>query len=113
MRPQTLLRLGVMNLRVLRPIERVYLLARFPSVARLALRLFRDRRVSPLSKITTFGVIGLALSPLNVPAWIPVLGQAGDLLVVVNILDLFISAAPRHVVQEHISALGLEGKFRV
>ena len=34
-------------------------------------------------------------------------------LVVVNVLELFIKSAPRHVVEEHIRDLGLEGRFKV
>ncbi len=41
------------------------------------------------------------------------LGQAADALVIVNVLDVFIKAAPRHVVQEHIRALGLQDKLKV
>ena len=89
------------------------MLVRLPSVVRLSYRLFRDDRVPPQAKAVTLGVIGLVLSPLDVPAWVPVIGQLGDALVIVNVLDAFIMAAPRHVVQEHIRELGLEGRLQV
>lgn len=109
----TLIRKRMLNLRVLKPLERLYLITRLPSVTRLSYRLFLDRRVSLRSKAATLGVIGFVLSPLDLPGWVPVIGQASDAFVIVNVLDLFIKAAPRHVVQQHIRELGLEGKFRV
>lgn len=101
------------NLRQLSPLERIQLLWRLPSVIRLAYHLFRDERVPLRAKAVTLGVIGLVLSPIDVPGWVPVLGQVGDALVIVNVLDAFIMAAPRHVVWEHIRDLGLEGRLRV
>jgi len=101
------------NLRALSPLQRIQLLVRLPSVVRLAYRLFRDDRVPLRAKAVTLGVIGLVLSPLDVPAWIPVIGEAGAALAIVNVLDAFIMAAPRHVVREHIRNLGLEGRLRV
>ena len=65
------------------------------------------------SKATTASVIALVLSPIDLPGWVPVLGQAADALVIVNVLDVFIKAAPRHVVEEHIRALGLQNKLKV
>jgi uncharacterized membrane protein YkvA (DUF1232 family) len=103
----------ILNLRSLSVLGRMQLVLRFPSVARLSYRLFLDPRVSMKSKTATLGVIALVLSPIDLPGWVPVLGQAADALVIVNVLDVFIKAAPRHVVQEHIRDLGLQGKFSV
>ncbi len=103
----------ILNLSALSVVDRIQLALRLPSVTRLALRLFRDPRVSPRSKAVTLSFIGLVLSPFDIPGWVPVLGQVGDAVVIVNILDLFIKAAPRHVVNEHLRALGLEGKYKV
>ena len=101
------------NLRALSPLERIQLLVRLPSVVRLAYRLFLDDRVPLRAKAVTLGVIGLVLSPLDVPAWVPVIGEVGAALAIVNVLDAFINAAPRHVVREHIRELGLGGRLRV
>ena len=101
------------NLRVLSPLERIQLVLRLPSVVRLSYHLFRDDRVPLRAKAVTLGVIGLVLSPIDVPGWVPVIGQVGDALVIVNVLDAFILAAPRHVVREHIRQLRLEGRLRV
>jgi uncharacterized membrane protein YkvA (DUF1232 family) len=103
----------VLNLRSLSTLGRLQLVMRFPAVARLSYRLFLDPRVSTRSKVATLSVVGLVLSPIDLPGWVPVLGQAADALVIVNVLDVFIKAAPRHVVQEHIRALGLQDKLKV
>jgi uncharacterized membrane protein YkvA (DUF1232 family) len=101
------------NLRALSPLERMQLVLRLPSVVRLSYHLFLDDRVPLEAKAVTLGVIGLVLSPIDVPGWVPVIGQLGDALVIVNVLDAFIMAAPRYVVREHIRELGLEGRLEV
>lgn len=103
----------VLNLSALSPLDRIQLVWRFPNIARLSLRLLRDSRVPWRTRATTLGVVALVLSPLDLPGWVPVLGQAADALVIVNVLDIFIKASPRHVVEEHVRALGLQGKYRV
>lgn len=103
----------VLNLRALSPINRVQLVLRLPSVTRLSVRLLRDPRVPLPAKAATLGAIALVLSPLDLPGWVPVVGQAADALVIVNVLDIFIKSAPRHVVQEHIVELGLQNKLKV
>ncbi len=102
-----------LNLGNLSPINRVQLVLRLPSILRLSYRLMLDARVPLLPKVLAIAAILFVLSPLDVPAWIPVIGQAGDILVTVNILDFFIKTAPRYVVQEHIVNLGLQGKFSI
>ncbi len=102
-----------MNLRILSPVDRIRLVTKAPSLIRLSYRLLRDPRVPILPKALTVAAIVFVLSPIDVPGWIPVIGQAGDILVIVNVLDFFITSAPRHIVQEHITALGLEGKFKI
>lgn len=103
----------VLDLGALSPLDRLQLVWRFPSVARLSLRLMQDGRVSWRTKAAALGVIALVLSPIDLPGWVPVVGQAADIIVIVNVLDIFIKAAPRDVVEEHIRELGLQGKFKV
>lgn len=103
----------VFNLSSLTPMGRIQLAMRLPSLIRLSVRLMRDSRVPVATKAGTIGVVGLVLSPLDVPGWVPVLGQMGDAIVIANVLDLFIKAAPRDVVREHIRDLGFENKFKI
>lgn len=108
-----LFRRRVLNLSALGPLERLQLVWRLPSISRLSYRLLLDSRVPLRTKAATLGVVGLVLSPLDLPGWVPVLGQASDAVVIANVLDIFIKAAPRDVVRQHIRELGLEGKYRV
>jgi len=87
-------------------------LTRLPNLARLSFRLLQDPRVPMGTKAIGVGAVVLVLSPLDIPGWVPVLGQALDVLLILNILERFIHAAPRAVVEEHIAALGLTGKVR-
>ena len=103
----------VLALRMLSPLNRARLALRLPSIARLSLRLLRDPRVPRPTKAAALGAIALVLSPINLPGWIPVIGQAADVLVIVTILDIFVRSAPRDVVQEHVVALGLQNKVKV
>jgi len=73
----------------------------------------RDPRVPRPAKVATLGAIGLVLSPVNLPGWVPIVGQAADLLGIATVLDVFIRTAPRMVVREHVAALGLRNRFTV
>ncbi len=99
--------------RAFSPFYRARLAWRLPTLTRLALRLVRDPRVPRSAKVATLGAIGLVLSPVNLPGWVPVVGQAADLLVIAIVLDVFIRTAPRMVVREHVAALGLRPRFTV
>jgi len=99
--------------RAFSPLYRARLALRLPTLTRLALRLLRDPRVPRPAKVATLGAIGLVFSPLNLPGWVPVVGQATDLLVIATVLDVFIRTAPRMVVREHVAALGLRNRFTV
>lgn len=79
---------------------------RLPGLLRLALRLLPDARVPTATKALTLGTIALVLSPLDLPNWVPVVGQGLDVVLIVAILDRFIRSAPPEVVQEHVTALG-------
>jgi len=109
----SLLSKRVLNLSFLSPIQRLQLVLRLPSLSRLSLRLLRDERVPIGMKAAALGAVALIVSPLDLPGWVPVIGQAADVFVIVNVLDVFIKAAPREVVREHIRDLGLEKKFAV
>jgi uncharacterized membrane protein YkvA (DUF1232 family) len=79
---------------------------RLPGLLRLALRLLPDPRVPTYTKAIALGTVALVLSPLDLPNWVPVVGQGLDVVFVVAILDRFIRSAPPEVVREHAAALG-------
>ena len=86
-------------------------LLRLPHLVRLSRRLLLDPRVPTRLKAMTIGAIALILSPLDLPNWIPVLGQGFDVIVIVAILDRFIHSAPASVVREHEAALEKRDAF--
>jgi uncharacterized membrane protein YkvA (DUF1232 family) len=74
---------------------------------RLALRLVRDPRVPTAAKLLFGAAVLYMLSPIDVvPDWLPVLGQADDLVVLMAGLNLFLRACPKWLVEEHEDALG-------
>lgn len=83
---------------------------RLPTLLRLGYALFRDDRVPMWQRASAVGLVGLILSPLDLPGDIPVIGQLWDFTLAVVVLDAFIQMAPAHVVNEHIVRLGLEKK---
>lgn len=90
--------------------NKIQALIRLPTLLRLSFALFRDTRVPLWQRTGVLGLIALLLSPIDVIADIPVVGQFWDLSMVVVILDAFIQTAPAGVVNEHITALGLQNK---
>jgi uncharacterized membrane protein YkvA (DUF1232 family) len=89
---------------------RVQALMRLPTLLRLGYALFRDERVPLWLRGAVIGLLGLIFSPIDLPGDIPVIGQFWDFTLAVTVLDLFIKTAPAHVVNEHITRLGLEKK---
>jgi uncharacterized membrane protein YkvA (DUF1232 family) len=74
---------------------------------RLALRLVRDPRVPTAAKVLFGATVLYMLSPIDVvPDWLPVLGQADDLVVLMAGLNLFLRACPKWLVEEHEDAIG-------
>jgi len=86
--------------------ERFKVLPQVLRTGRLALRLLRDQRVPLTAKVVFGATVLYMLSPIDViPDWIPVLGQADDLVVLMAGLNLFLKACPGWLVQEHEDAL--------
>lgn len=83
------------------------LLTHLPSFVKLFARLVKDPRVSALPKIVVLGILAYVLLPTDlVPDFIPGLGQADDLAVIMAGLKLFLRLCPPEVVQEHLKTIG-------
>jgi uncharacterized membrane protein YkvA (DUF1232 family) len=75
--------------------------------ARLAWRLFWDRRVPLWTKLIPPVALGYVLFPLDIiPDVAPGLGQLDDVAVLLIGVKLFIELSPPDVVHEHLRALG-------
>ena len=87
--------------------ERFKSLPQIWRTGRLAMRLIRDPRVPTAAKLLFGATVIYMLSPIDVfPDWLPVLGQADDLVVLLAGLNLFLRACPKWLVEEHEDALG-------
>ena len=76
-----------------------------PRHGKLAYCLLRDERVPAAPKGVLLGALALIVSPIDFPAWIPVLGELDMLALGVLAVKTFIEACPEDVRREHEEAL--------
>jgi uncharacterized membrane protein YkvA (DUF1232 family) len=76
-----------------------------PRHGKLAYCLLRDPRVPAVPKAALLAAMGLIVSPIDFPAWVPVLGELDMLALGVLAVKTFIEACPEDVRQEHEEAL--------
>lgn len=70
----------------------------------LAWALFNDRRVSFLPGLIALALIAYLAMPVDiVPDFIPVVGYADDLLIVVIGAGLLLRSIPNHLLEEHVA----------
>jgi len=72
-----------------------------PRQAKLTYCLLYDRRVPAASKAAVLGALVLIVTPfVNLPEWVPVIGEMDVLALSLVALRLFVAAAPHEVVEE-------------
>jgi len=76
-----------------------------PRNAKLAYCLLRDPRVPAAPKAALVAALALIVSPVDVPAWIPVAGELDALALGVLAVKVFIEACPEPLVQEQRAAI--------
>ena len=76
-----------------------------PRHGKLAYCLLRDDRVPAAPKGVLLGALGIIVSPLDFPAWIPVLGELDMLALGILAIETFIAACPEEIRREHEAAL--------
>jgi uncharacterized membrane protein YkvA (DUF1232 family) len=81
------------------------LLVDVPRHGRLAYCLLRDERVPARHKAAVLVALGVIASPLDFPAWVPVLGELSALPLGILAVRTFIEACPEGVRREHEEAL--------
>jgi uncharacterized membrane protein YkvA (DUF1232 family) len=83
------------------PVKSTGLLSEIIANARLAYKLFRDPRVSKVTKVAVPGlVVAYMLLPIDLfPDLIPVLGQLDDLAVIALALKFFVDMSPKWLVE--------------
>jgi uncharacterized membrane protein YkvA (DUF1232 family) len=81
------------------------LLVDVPRHGKLAYCLLRDDRVPAAPKAVLLAALGLIVSPIDFPAWIPVLGEFDMLALGILAVETFIEACPADLRQEHQAAI--------
>jgi uncharacterized membrane protein YkvA (DUF1232 family) len=81
------------------------LLIDVPRHGKLAYCLLRDDRVPMAPKAILLGALGVIVSPLDFPAWIPVLGEFDMLALGILAVETFIEACPEEIRREHQDAI--------
>jgi uncharacterized membrane protein YkvA (DUF1232 family) len=76
-----------------------------PRHGKLAYCLLRDDRVPRAPKVVLLGALGIIVSPLNFPKFIPVLGELDMLALGILAVETFIAACPDEIRREHEAAL--------
>ena len=79
-----------------------------PRHGKLAYCLMRDERIPAAPKAVLLGALGVIASPLDLPAWIPVLGELDMLALAVLAVETFIEACPKEIRREHEEALKMK-----
>jgi uncharacterized membrane protein YkvA (DUF1232 family) len=81
------------------------LLVDVPKHGKLAYCLLRDERVPAAPKAVLIGALVLIVSPIDLPAWVPLMGELDMLALAVLAVSTFIEACPEAVRREHEAAL--------
>ena len=76
-----------------------------PGRGKLAYCLLRDERVPRAPKVVLLAALGVIVSPLDFPAWIPVLGELDVLALGMVAVETFIEACPQEIRREHEALL--------
>src|SRR5216683_2105537 len=76
-----------------------------PRRAKLAYCLLRDERVPAAPKASLLAALGVIVSPLDFPAWVPVLGELDMLALGILAVETFVAACPEEIRREHEAAL--------
>jgi uncharacterized membrane protein YkvA (DUF1232 family) len=65
----------------------------------------RDERVPAAPKAVLLAALGVIVSPIDFPAWIPVLGELDMLALSILAVETFVAACPEDVRREHEAAI--------
>jgi uncharacterized membrane protein YkvA (DUF1232 family) len=81
------------------------ILTEVPLNAKLAYCLLRDGRVPAAPKAALLTALGIIISPIDFPAWIPVLGELDLLALGILAVKTFVDACPDELVAAHRAAI--------
>lgn len=81
------------------------LLVDVPRHGKLAYCLVRDERIPAAPKAALLAALGVIVSPIDFPAWVPVLGELDMVALGILAVETFIEACPSEIRREHEMAL--------
>jgi uncharacterized membrane protein YkvA (DUF1232 family) len=81
------------------------LLVEVPKHGKLAYCLLRDERVPRAPKAVLLGALFVIVSPIDLPAWVPLVGELDMLALGLLAVETFIEACPEDIRREHQRAL--------
>jgi uncharacterized membrane protein YkvA (DUF1232 family) len=81
------------------------ILLEVPGQGKLAYSLLRDPRVPLAPKLALLGSLGIIVSPIDLPAWIPLVGELDVLALGLLAVKVFVDVCPGELVREHREAL--------
>ena len=102
-----LLQILKMTRRVGGPKAIAIMVRQLPQQIALFTRLLGDARVPIVAKVGLIGAIVFAVSPLNIPQYIPIIGTLDDIGIVLFAVNFFLKRVPLDVSAEHRRAVGL------
>lgn len=76
-----------------------------PKHGKLAYCLLRDDRIPPAPKAALLAALAIIFSPIDFPAWVPVLGELDMVALGILAVQTFIEACPEEIRHEHEMAL--------
>jgi|SRR5438270_206474 len=76
-----------------------------PGRGKLAYCLIRDERVPATPKAVLLAALGVIVSPLDLPVWIPLVGELDVLALGLLAVETFIEACPADIRREHEALL--------
>jgi len=80
-------------------------LVEVPKHGKLAYCLLRDERVPRAPKAVLIAALGVIVSPIDLPAWVPLVGELDMLALAILAVQTFIEACPEDIRREHEKAL--------
>jgi len=78
-----------------------------PKHGKLAYCLLRDERVPRAPKAVLLGALALIVSPIDLPAWVPLFGELDMLALAILAVQTFIEACHENIRREHEAALAI------
>ena len=87
------------------------LVQNLPKQLQLFRRLLSDPRVPVVGKVVLVGAVFFAVSPLNLPQYIPIIGQLDDIGIALLAGNFFLKQVPGDILAEHRYAVGLGESF--